>query len=373
MSDINEIQQKKAEVTATKKRVNFFNSHLIKSMIVLLATTMLVSNKIKAQQNMVPETDLSKNRLELFFNDSTTVGLNAIERAEAYKRAYMAEFMRRAYLFLRDNMLDLKSANNGRKTPNAPAVKRVCGKETADTHKYCMQFSTKLLKTVDQEMAREYGVAPMYAEICKIMTGPQSCQAVDHDLGASFKKNGLPIGKSGIEAYFAELEKQGLRGPVIGINKIKHVNKKTGKVYYTNHAVTYFAFKDENGDLQLKWISANRESENAPQHGHPYSLYTYCGFSDQQNLIYAYTKTSAMYSSVLAENSLFAQAENNRQLTVDVSPLHKPMIDASNQKLSHSLGLTTLQPTPTEVKPHPTPREAQNRPNNIRRLSNRRL
>jgi hypothetical protein len=90
-------------------------------------------------------------------------------------------------------------------------------------------------------------------------------------------------------------------------------------------------------------------------------------------LIYAYTKTSAMYSSVLAENSLYAQAENNRQLTVDVSPLHKPMIDASNQKLPHSLGLTTLQPTPTEVKPHPTPREAQNRPNNIRRLSNRRL
>lgn len=373
MTDINEIQLKKQEVAETKKRVKFHNSHLFRSLTVLLAAAMLVSHKMKAQQEFVPETDLSKNRLELFFNDSTTVGLNAIERAEAYKRAYMAEFMRRAYLFLRDNMLDLKSANNGRKTPNAPAVKRVCGKETADTHKYCMQFSTKLLKTVDQEMASEYGVAPMYAEICKIMTGPQSCQAVDHDLGISFKKNGLPIGKSGIEAYFAELEKQGLRGPVIGINKIKHVNKKTGKVYYTNHAVTYFAFKDENGDLQLKWISANRESENAPQHGHPYSLYTYCGFSDKQNLIYAYTKTSAMYSSVLAENSLFAQADAEKQLTVDVSPLHKPMIDASNQKLPHSLGLTTLQPTPTEVKPHPTPREAQNRPNNIRRLSNRRL
>lgn len=373
MSDINEIQLKKQEVAETKKRVKFHNSHLFRSLTVLLAAAMLVSHKMKAQQDFVPETDLSKNRLELFFNDSTTVGLNAIERAEAYKRAYMAEFMRRAYLFLRDNMLDLKSANNGRKTPNAPAVKRVCGKETADTRKYCMQFSTKMLKTVDEQMAREYGVDPMFAEICQIMTGPQSCKAVDHDLGASFKKNGLPIGKSDIEAYFAELEKQGLRGPVIGINKIRHVNKK-GQVYYTNHAVTYFAFKDENGDLQLRWISANRESENAPQHSHPYSLYTYCGFSEQQNLIHAYAKTSTMYNSVLAGNSLYAKAEDEKLLTADASPMHKqPIMETGNQQLSNSLGLNTLQPTPTEVKPHPTSKGVQNQPNNIRRLSNRHL
>ena len=373
MTDINEIQLKKQEVAETKKRVKFHNSHLFRSLTVLLAAAMLVSHKMKAQQEFVPETDLSKNRLELFFNDSTTVGLNAIERAEAFKRAYIAEFNRRVYLLALESMQYLKDANKGRKVPNAREVKRICGNETADTKLYCMQFATKMPKIVDEKMAKEYGSEPIFAEICKIMTGPQSCKAVDHDLGAASRKNDLPVGKSDILSYFIELEKRGLRGPVIGINKVRHVNKKTGKVYYTNHAVIYFAFKDENGDLQLKWISANRESENAPQHSHPYSMYTYCGFSDKQNLIYAYTKTSAMYSSVLAENSLFAQAENNKQLTVDVSPLHKPMIDASNQKLPHSLGLTTLQPTPTEVKPHPTPREAQNRPNNIRRLSNRRL
>ncbi len=317
MSPVEELEQKKAQVKKARKKIEFFGSQVVKGLTVSLAMLLFFQNKTNAQQN-VPETDFSKDRLELFFNDTTVQKMSTLERLAAYKRAYTAEFNRRAYLYLREMMLKLKAANKDGKTRNRAAIKQICGNDTKDITRYCMQFSTKMLEQVDKEMAQQYGTSPVYGQMVQWMKSPQSCKAVNDDLKKEFAKQNIPVGTS-LEQYFAKLEELGIRGPVIGVNKIRHVNKKTGAISYSNHAVTYFAFKDEKGELQLKWISANRESENSNGHRHPYALFTYCGTSNQENLTYAYTKSMRTYESAMSDNSLYAQAREPEPIQIDVS------------------------------------------------------
>ena len=318
MTTATELQKEREQVKAARKKITFFGSQVMKKLVFTLALAACWQNKAQAQLQNVPETDFSKNRLELFFNDSTVQKMSTLERLEAYKRAYVSEFSRRAYLYLRDKMLKLKAANNNGKTRNRAAIKQVCGKETKDITRYCMQFSTKMLREVDEQMSREYGTHPVYGQMVQWMKSPQSCQGVIDDLKRGFKQEHIPVGSS-LEQYFAQLEAAGIRGPVIGVNRIRHVNKKTGKVSYSNHAVTYFAFKDENGDLQLKWISANRESENSNGHAHPYALFTYCGAANNEDLTFAYTKSAQLYESALQDNHYFAQAKEPETINVDIS------------------------------------------------------
>lgn len=317
MTTVADIQKEREQVKAARKKVTFFGSSVMKKLIFTLALASCWQNKAQAQLQNVPETDFSKDRLELFFNDSTVQNMSTIERLEVYKRAYAAEFTRRVYLRARDLMLKLKAANNDGKTRNRAAIKKICGNDTKDITRYCMQFDTKVCKQVDEEMSRQYGLQPIYGQMVQWMKSPQSCSGVNDDLRKAFVQQNIPVGNS-LEKYFQKLDELGMRGPAIGINKVRHVNKN-GKVYYSNHAVLYFAFKDENGDLQLKWISANRESENSNAHSHPYALFTYCGAPSNENLTFAYTKSMKIYESALSDNNFYAQAKEAETLNIDIS------------------------------------------------------
>lgn len=372
MSPVEELEQKKAQVKQARKKVEFFGSQVVKGLTVSLAMLLFFQNKSNAQQN-APETDFSKNRLELFFNDSTIQNASTLERLAAYKKAYIAEFNRRAYLFMREKMLELKTANNDGKKRNRAKIKEICGADTKDITRYCMQFCTKMLEQVDKEMAQEYGASPVYGKMKEWMKSPQSCSGVDNDLRKEFAKNNIPVGKS-LEQYFAQLEELGIRGPVIGVNKIRHVNKKTGAVSYSNHAVTYFAFKDEKGELQLKWISANRESENSNGHRHPYALFTYCGTSNQENLTYAYTKSMRVYESAMSDNSLYAQAREPEPVQIDVSGTAVNYVKPLN---SEELPTSVAPSTSEQSVPDPTLQKlpkTQDTPNKqLRKTITRRL
>jgi len=318
MTTVADIQKEREQVKAARKKVTFFGSSVMKKLIFTLALAACWQNKTQAQLQNVPETDFSKDRLELFFNDSTVQKMSTIERLEAYKRAYAAEFTRRVYLRAHDLMLKLKAANNNGKTRNRVAIKQICGSDTKDITRYCMQFVTKVCKLVDEEMSRQYGSQPIYGQMVQWMKSPQSCKGVIDNLTLEFPKQNVPIGHSSLEEYFKKTEELGMRGPAIGVNKVRHVNKN-GKVSYSNHAVLYFAFKNENGDLQLMWISANRESENSNAHAHPYALFTYCGAPSNENLTFAYTKSMKIYEGALSDNNFYAQAKEAETLNIDIS------------------------------------------------------
>ena len=334
MTTATELQQQRAQVKAARKKVTFFGSQVMKKLVFTLALASCWQNKAQAQLQMYPETDFSKDRLELFFNDTTVQKMNTLERLEVYKRAYAAEFTRRVYLKARDLMLRLKAANNNGKTRNRAAIKQICGNDTKDITRYCMQFVTKVCKLVDEEMSRQYGSQPIYGQMVQWMKSPQSCKGVIDNLTLELPKKNVPIGHSSLKEYFQKTEELGMRGPAIGVNRVRHVNKKTGAVSYSNHAVLYFAFKNEDGDLQLMWISANRESENAERHAHPYALFTYCGAPNMQDLTFAYTKSAKLYEGALQDNHYFAQAKEPETINVDISGAVKnlnvtPIVDES--------------------------------------------
>ncbi len=155
MAEINDILQRKQDLAEHKSQVHFLRSRLGKAIIVLLAMTMTYAQKARAQEK-------SENRIEQFFTDCRSNDMNTVQMMKGFTYSYLAEFNRRAAAYAKQKMLEIKAAKAKGTRAKVQKLHEICGKGVV-SNKYCIDFATAILEAVDVQMAKEYGIAPIYS------------------------------------------------------------------------------------------------------------------------------------------------------------------------------------------------------------------